>query len=83
MRYWLSTRAYCAKIHLELLTCRWKLQTYKLACVVGVKMGRGLGEEKKEGNWGERLPFCAFLPPPLLFAPATQANISLHASFKR
>ena len=59
-----------------------RLQTYKLACVVGDWV-EDLGEGKKEGDWGERFPFGAFLPPPPLFAQATQANISLHASFKR
>ena len=72
MQYWLR-EGYCAKIRLELLTCRWKLQTYKLACIAGVKTGRGLGEGRKGGDWGEGFPFRAFLPPPPppLFAPAT------------
>ena len=33
-----------------------------------------LGKEKREGDWRERLPFRAFLPPPPLFAPATLAK---------
>ena len=73
MQYWLR-EGYCAKIRLELLTCRWKLQTYKLACIAGVKTGRGLGEGRKGGDWGERFPFHAFLPPPPLFAPAMQGQ---------
>ena len=63
-----------------LISETWLVWFFKwLACVAGVERSRPGRKGKREGDWGERgssLPFPlfrSFLPPPPLFAPATQA----------